>query len=647
MKKILLTMSVALLSLSATAGTTPLDDSATDAPSTKTIFNESFSSSLGNFTIENIKLAEGLTYVWSYASGYGAKASGYYNVNNESSAWLVSPAIDLSGQTGVALNFDHALNFLSGNIASDYCKVFIGEAGTDKNNWTNLSNLINYPAGNNWTFVNSSEISLESFEGKTIQIGFLYDSTSSVAPTWEIKNLVVTAYGVQEVASYPNFKEYMQADPSTGAKVEGPITAVYQNGAYLYLKDKDGYFMLAYGSSETFENGDQISYVQGKYSPYNNLPEMTNVTFGDVTAGTPVAPEVLTVAEVASAQINSYIKLNDVIVNSADKTVEDTNGNKVALYARFSGVNIPEDGVYTVEGFVSIYREDIQIYPTSFTKVTDDIYINGKFNEGEVENAEWKLYQGDADDNEDNQYSGYFEIPVGEFSFCFQMGNKYLVPAESGEIIFTDNEYTGNFVESDTPANWTYESWEGGELAVLLDTDAKTVYFTYTPQSLDAWYIRGAFNNYNPNGSSEWALMPSDNDEENGIYTGTFEAEAGQLSFNLEDVYGTIYIPSVIDSVEMEFDDNEYTGYIDYAMEEGEDELYWTYPSWEGGVFTVTVDLNEGTITVTIEAQTDGVSSIGNNNSNNEVIFNLHGVKINRNQANKGIYIINGKKVVL
>ncbi|MCH5228451.1 MAG: choice-of-anchor J domain-containing protein [Muribaculaceae bacterium] len=157
------------------------------------IYNEPFSTGLGEFTIVDDELPEALTYVWSFDSQYGAKASAYANsMCYAAEAWLVSPAIDLEGYSNVTLSLSHAINKANGEPVTDFCNVYVGEAGTEPSTeWTNISSEIEWPAGDNWTFVDVEGVSLAAFEGKKIQVGFLYSSTAEVAPTWEIKNFLV------------------------------------------------------------------------------------------------------------------------------------------------------------------------------------------------------------------------------------------------------------------------------------------------------------------------------------------------------------------------------------------------------------------------------------------------------------------------
>lgn len=148
--------------------------------------SEPFDASQGNFTIDNIKLADGVEFVWKWASAaYGMKASGYVNGSKqELQSRFKSPAIDLKSAKSAKLMFDQAINFASD--MKQECKVQIS---TDGKTWTDLD-VQGYPTENSWTFV-SSTADLTKYCGKTIYIGFLYSSSPTGAPTWEVKNFAV------------------------------------------------------------------------------------------------------------------------------------------------------------------------------------------------------------------------------------------------------------------------------------------------------------------------------------------------------------------------------------------------------------------------------------------------------------------------
>ena len=155
-------------------------------------YNEPFTSNIGQFNIVNVNLG-GLNYVWQWASAnYGMKASAYVNnKNNVTESWLVSPPISLRNINTATLAFEHAVN----KGTTNNLKVLI-TTDPSSEKWYNLD-IPNWPAGTNWTFVPTS-VSLDQYIGKIVQIAFVYVSTSSDCPTWEVKNFSVTG---TEVAS--------------------------------------------------------------------------------------------------------------------------------------------------------------------------------------------------------------------------------------------------------------------------------------------------------------------------------------------------------------------------------------------------------------------------------------------------------------
>ncbi|MFV0545025.1 MAG: DUF6359 domain-containing protein [Bacteroides sp.] len=151
---------------------------------------ESFATNQGAFTIKDVTLPTGSTYVWQWSTSY-MKASAYIGGQNlASESWLVSPVLDLSQISDATLTFDH-VNRFAGSNATDFT-LWISEAGKDA--WTQLT-IPTFSDGASWTFVPAGEISLKSYVGKTVQIAFKYISTTTKAGTWEIKNVKVAVPG--------------------------------------------------------------------------------------------------------------------------------------------------------------------------------------------------------------------------------------------------------------------------------------------------------------------------------------------------------------------------------------------------------------------------------------------------------------------
>lgn len=164
----------------------------TPSGETKTVFEETFASSQGGFTIEDKQLPEGGTYVWkhdTFNDDSYMKASAFIGGSSKpSESWLVSPAIDLTQVTAATLTFDHTHKF-AGTPFENYLTLWITEANTE--NWKQLT-IDKYGTNNDYTFVTST-IDLSAYAGKTIKFAFKYVSDTTAAGTWEVKNVKVTA----------------------------------------------------------------------------------------------------------------------------------------------------------------------------------------------------------------------------------------------------------------------------------------------------------------------------------------------------------------------------------------------------------------------------------------------------------------------
>ncbi|MDE6134082.1 MAG: choice-of-anchor J domain-containing protein, partial [Muribaculaceae bacterium] len=163
-----------------------------DTPAAGTIYSGLAASNTempADWKAENVELG-GLDYVWSWKTYNNA---GYLNASAfkdgsavASTAYMVSPEIDLTGATGCTLSFEHAAKFQT--TLKDLCGIVAREKGADT--WTDLT-IPTWPEAGSWTFVSSGNVDLSAFDGKVIEVAFRYGSSTAGADTWEIKNLTV------------------------------------------------------------------------------------------------------------------------------------------------------------------------------------------------------------------------------------------------------------------------------------------------------------------------------------------------------------------------------------------------------------------------------------------------------------------------
>ncbi len=176
------------------------------------------------------------------------------------------------------------------------------------------------------------------------------------------------------VTEYDSFAKLAAAGSGAEGKVNGPVYFIYANatGTDVQVKDSKGGYMLVYRPASVpagLVNGDAFAYVQGKYSPYNNLPEVASATFGDVTkGGAPIAPEEPGLDEISAAMANTYVKLSGVSISGLSGksfTITDADGNTVKGYNTFNLAAIPEGENQTIIGFVRVFKTDVQIAPVT------------------------------------------------------------------------------------------------------------------------------------------------------------------------------------------------------------------------------------------------------------------------------------------
>ena len=357
-------------------GTTP-DDPVTP-PVAGALYSETFASGMGDFTTENITLPEGLSYIFKADTQYGyIKASAYASGKNYASeAYLVSPVFDATKAAKLTAKFDQALNhFASIDAAKTEATIVARVEGGE---WQTLT-IPTYPEETGWTFVNTGDIDLSAFDGKKFQIAFRYTSTDTKAGTWEIKNFEINGEGtlgndapVVENVKVANIAAFKAGkDENATYEFTSPVTAIYQNGKYLYTQDATGYLLIFGEIGQKYEQGDVIpAGFTGKYDVFHEGIQLASPAgFAASTAKGEVSPVETTLEEIGTDMINDYVKVEGVTIASG---IISQDGTELVLYDNFK-IN-PADGEnLTVFGFVSWYSNKLQIVPIQVTTAGGEV----------------------------------------------------------------------------------------------------------------------------------------------------------------------------------------------------------------------------------------------------------------------------------
>lgn len=153
----------------------------------------------GKFVTQHVQL-DGLNYIWRYQALYGMTASGYVSgTNHRVNDWLISPRIKLKKSVQPQLTFDHAVRYGNPNDNPKWLNVWVTEDYTGDvttTEWKHIDWNVELPDGSNWIFRSAGVYDLSEYNGKTIVLGFQYNTDIDgidvpSAPTWEIQNLLL------------------------------------------------------------------------------------------------------------------------------------------------------------------------------------------------------------------------------------------------------------------------------------------------------------------------------------------------------------------------------------------------------------------------------------------------------------------------
>lgn len=610
-----------------------------DPEETITLYSETFGTNQGAFTIDDKVLPEGTTYIWSFASGYGMKASAYVNKTNYASeSWLVSPKFDCTNATALTLSFSEAANFFkSAENVSAYTSVKVKEVGTDT--WTDLT-LSARAGGTNWDFTDGITADLSAYVGKKMQIAFVYTSTAELAGTWEVKNFELKGKGevttesevvVPEYTTIAQLKENATASATAVKFTFTNLLVTGTAGTSTYVSDgTDG--TLLYGTASPYKAGDKISgTIAANLVSYNNLTELKDLDLTGVSVtseGNEVTPVAATINELVANQKkyeNVLVKLSDMTFESdalASKNISLTDGEEsITLRDNF---NVLTDFIfdttkqYNVTAVATIFKESIQLYALS----ASDIQMITNLVDPETAWAADTVAVMPGQEEYECALGTNYE---GTISYSSSDETVATIDAE-GDITFVGYGHT--VITAETPETDEYLASKASFDLFFIEGEG-TLAKPYTPADVQyfcdkvegkAWVkgeISGFFNN-------------------NKFFAGTEGAVASNLALSAGDINVPVALPSGSQvRTNLNLLDNA-TNLGKTVWVYGTIEKYFSVP----GVKNVTDYSWDGKGTLT------GIDSLeaAPANTKADVIYSIDGRRLAA--PAKGFNIINGKKVI-
>lgn len=185
--------------------------------------------------------------------------------------------------------------------------------------------------------------------------------------------------------------ELLECPSGQIVRIVEPLTAIYQNGPYLYVRDCVGDETLIYGDlEETFENGDVIVNALARWSTENLTPphmyypyyaKLVMPVSGWTVAGhgDPVKPTPVTIADVNAELLHHYIELKGVYRYSSNQLKDMETGSRLTLHNMFD-ISYPEDKTipYDVVCFGAFYYSTSwNVFPIGFREHQNKGDVNG------------------------------------------------------------------------------------------------------------------------------------------------------------------------------------------------------------------------------------------------------------------------------
>lgn len=601
-----------------------------------TFLDESFSSSQGSFTLNDVTLPEGSTYVWKHDSSKGyMKASAYVGgASKASESWLTSPVIDLTGATNCIMTFEHCANYF--NTTENFqaaCSVKAKAEGDV--DWTTLTPDVT-ATGTDWNWVVST-VSLADFSDKKIQIAFVYTSTTEVAGTWEVKNVEVAGVGgnaieIPEYTSIMELKDNSTADATAIKFIFTDLLVTGASGKYAFVTDgQEG--MLFYGT-HTLVAGDKISgTLAGDLTMYNGMTQVANPDFANVTVtsqGNAVTPVSLTIDQIT--QNSGYLVYESMLVNldnvyftaealaSRAVMMKDENANEIKLYDNFNKLTefaFDTNKPYNVTAVVAQYKGTPQVYVLS----VDDIKVITNLQEAVstwasesvviLKGEEWNVTNAFTTTSD---AAATFSSSNEEVATVDAEGNVTVVGYGYAEITAETAE-TANFLSS--KATFNLYVIEGDGTLEQPYTVADVQYFATSEEKV---WVKGTIVGFYNN---------------NAFHAGVESAPASNLAIGTEALNMPIQLSSGTDVRAalnlVDHPDKLNTEIWLY----GKIEKYFSVPGLKS-VSDCSVD-GENTLTA--------IESVKAETNKEQVIYSISGQRLS--QPMKGINIINGKKIIV
>ena len=468
-------------------------------------------------------------------------------------------------------------------------------------------------------------------------------ATSSIASKEFVKTISVATVA-----------EFNALDDDTEFIFTGNLVVSAQKNSYLYAQDATG-GILIYGSvGQTYTKGNVIpAGFGGKKTTYKGAPELASPT-GFVAATTTVelSAEEITPAQVTLENAFKYAVIKGASINGSNLVVGDQS---IAYYNSPFGTTVPTDNnTYDVYGINGFYNNP-QFLPLEFVEVVEPVHVYTAVGEPEVFFGSTWTPTAEDNDMTLNADTGVYEWTSPQATL--NAGNKVqfkVVEDHSWDVNYgVDGALDGANVELTAEKTGIYT------LTVYFDpqnnnnvTGELTLIKEIVPE-YGEFYIVGEFNGWNQTEDGGRITLE---DKGEGVYEATLNLEAGQegefkiITFN-ED--GSIkWFGGADDNNQNYFLINSDMLNIEISLIDGanfrpEEAGSYTIQIYEKPATAGLMAISEPLVMKVVKNQGTGITSVVNDIKGDNAWYNMQGVRFQNMPAAPGIYIHNGKKVII
>ena len=220
-----------------------------------------------------------------------------------------------------------------------------------------------------------------------VQAGF-YPELYGIVGSYGATNTVYQLLPLIPTKPIPvmSINELYAIDKGKQGQFTTPLTAIYQNGANLYVQDAEGTQTLVYGGVPgSFTNGDIINDAIATWDEYQGAKQMLPIDNFDVAGhGNKVEPdEPMPIEEISQDMVHRYLSFEYVtLVIEEDKIFIVDETGQLHLFDKFGVMpeNLNYDETHYIEGFLTVYKGELEFYPILIDGGVPDCGIKGDVN---------------------------------------------------------------------------------------------------------------------------------------------------------------------------------------------------------------------------------------------------------------------------